>query len=556
MERWHAASDPFLFRFRGGKSEIRRVAPLLGVQNMVERRSIASNTFRLERPTPQQAKALFTQCHRAIWKSEGQGRTGAFMEFTKLMFVKLFYDRKLRDDEKIKAALRKAGPAMVPRDAVVFSTHWIESHDLATSPVNDVLFKQLRDAIEVDIANKKKKRIFESDEKIDLKPDTVRLVVRKLQHWDMFGIDEDLNGRLFETFLSATMRGDDLGQYFTPRSVVKLVTQLADPQVIGKEAEKVMDACCGTGGFLIEVLTQLRHAVQQNGSLSAKEKEDLNDLICNESIYGIDFGKNPPVARIARINMYLHGDGGSCIYFADALDKEMLIEKTEDAEVQGDQGQLKRKLRAGLKFGVVVTNPPFSMTKEMSHDAEARILKQYKLAVVPGTGKYRNSLRSNAMFFERYHDLLEDGGRLLTVIDDGLLNSAEFKFVRDFIRDHFIIRAIISLPGDAFQRSGARAKTSVVYLTKRAKGETGQPDVFVHECRHVGLDDVVLRTRPSVAERKRNLATGEIGEVVDAFGAYQAGKRGPWLVPASRLTDRLDAKFLRPGKHRILSRRG
>ena len=377
-----------------------------------------------------------------------------------------------------------------------------------------------------------------------MKPDTIKLVVAKLQHWDMFGIDEDLNGRLFETFLNATMRGQDLGQYFTPRSIVKLVTRLANIKVSRTRIEKVIDACCGTGGFLIEALADMRNAVRNNHSLSILEKEDLIEKICSESIYGIDFGKNPPIARIARINMYLHGDGESRIYYADALDKDMEIAKTEEAEVKNDQGELKDALKAGLRFQCAITNPPFSMTKELRHETEARVLKQYEFAKVMGTSKYRSGLRSSALFIERYYDLLEDGRRLLTVIDDSLLAGENFRRVRNSIRDYFVIRAIISLPGDAFQRSGARAKTSILYLTKRGKDDTGQPDVFVYECRHVGLDDVVLRTRQSVADRARNLAVGEINEVAAAFESYLEGKSGRWLIPAGRLSGRLDVKFL------------
>ncbi|MCC6427211.1 MAG: N-6 DNA methylase [Phycisphaerales bacterium] len=532
--------------FSHGNPNYEQLRALLSAEGITDAHSTESNTFRFERPSAQQAKALFAQCHRAIWKSEGQGRTGAFMEFTKLMFVKLWCDRELRQSEATRALLDKPGVAHLPKDAVAFSTHWIEKETHSPSPVNDILFKRLRDEIEEDIAKRKKKRIFESDEKIDMRPDTIKLVVQKLQHWDMFGIDEDLNGRLFETFLNATMRGRELGQYFTPRSVVKLVTRLADVQVGRAKTEKVIDACCGTGGFLIEVLTEMRNVVRNNSSLSKADQAQLHDRICNESIYGIDFGKNPPIARIARINMYLHGDGGSRIYYADALDKEMEVVKTEEPEVKHDQEELKRSVDGGLKFHCAVTNPPFSMTKELKNDTEARILRQYDLAKVAGTSKYRSSLRSNAMFIERYRDLLEDGGRLLTVIDDGLLASEDFGFVRDFIRQEFVIRAIISLPGDAFQRSGARAKTSVVYATKRGPKETGQPDVFVYECRHVGLDDVVLRTRASVAERKKELAAAEINEVVTAFRSYLEGKKGKWLVPADRLSGRLDAKFLRP----------
>ena len=469
------------------------------------------------------------------------------MEFTKLMFVKLWCDRQLRADPETKALLESGTKVKLPKTAVTFALHWIDGEKLSPSPVNDILFKKLRDEIEKDIADKKKKRIFERNESIDLRPDTIRAVVEKLQHYDMFGIDEDLNGRLFEAFLNATMRGKELGQYFTPRSIVKLITQLSNLKVTKTHVDKVLDACCGTGGFLIEALTEMRNTVRNNRSLSREAKEALIDKICNESLYGIDFGKAPPIARIARINMYLHGDGGSRIYYADALDKVLQTSPGQEIELTKDQEELKTAIDSGLRFQCVLTNPPFSMTKELRNETEARVLKQYDLARVEGTSRFRTSLRSNAMFMERYRDMLVDGGRLLTVIDDGLLAGDDFAHVRNFIREEFVIRAVISLPGDAFQRSGARAKTTVLYLEKRnPKKEEGQPDAFVYECRYVGLDDVVLRTRPSVADRARDMAIEEIYEVLAAFGDYLDGKSGPWLVPAEKLTGRLDAKSLRP----------
>ncbi len=505
-----------------------------------------TNTFMFERPNTQLTKTLFASCHRAVWKSEGSSPTAAFLEFTKLMFVKLHCDRQLREDHKIKAMLELGGKVRLPKDAVTFSLHWIDGQKLATNPVNDILFGNLRRNIENDIADRRKKRIFGRDENIDLRPDTIRAVVERLQHYDMFGIDEDLNGRLFEAFLNATMRGKELGQYFTPRSIVKLMTRLADLKVTRNHVDRTLDACCGTGGFLIEILTEMRNLVRNNKSLSAAEKERIIDQICNESIYGIDFGKSPPIAQIARINMYLHGDGGSRIYSADALDKKLESIEGQDLELTRDQGELRDAIKGGLKFQCALSNPPFSMTKELRNDTEARILRQYDLAKTNHTSRIRSSLRSNAMFIERYHDLLEEGGRLLTVIDDGMLAGSDFEFVRHFIREGFVIRAVISLPGDAFQRSGARAKTSVLYATKRAANEKGQPDVFVYECRYIGLDDVVLRTPPSVADKARRLAAQEVEEVLAGFRDYMDGKKGPWLVSADRLTGRLDAKYLRP----------
>jgi type I restriction enzyme M protein len=252
------------------------------------------HTFIFERPGTQVTKTLFASCHRAIWKSEGSSPTAAFMEFTKLMFVKLWCDRQLREDPATKAILETSLKVKLPKSSMTFSLHWIDSEKHSPSPINDILFKRLRDDIEKDIADRKKKRIFGRDENIDLRPDTIRTVVTKLQHYDMFGIDEDLNGRLFEAFLNATMRGKELGQYFTPRSIVKLMTRLAAPKVSRERVENVLDLCCGTGGFLIEVLTEMRNSVRNNASLSRKEKEDFIDHICNDSIYGVDFGKSPP----------------------------------------------------------------------------------------------------------------------------------------------------------------------------------------------------------------------------------------------------------------------
>src|SRR5207253_1241754 len=115
----------------------------------------------------------------------------------------------------------------------------------------------------------------------------------------------------------------------------------------------------------------------------------LIDRISNESIYGVDFGKSPPIAQIARINMYLHGDGGSRIYSADALDKELESIEGQDVELTRDQTELRDAINDGLKFHCALTNPPFSMTKELRNDNEGRVLRQYELAKIENTSRVR-----------------------------------------------------------------------------------------------------------------------------------------------------------------------
>jgi type I restriction enzyme M protein len=181
---------------------------------------------------------------------------------------------------------------------------------------------------------------------------------------------------------------------------------------------------------------------------------------------------------------------------------------------------------------------------------ESEILKSYSLATYKG--RKQRSLRSSVMFIERCWQVLKPGGRFLTVIDDSVLSGKKYAEIRDFIRENFVIRGVISLHGDAFQRSGARVKTSILILRKRVDDTEDQPGAFVYESRYVGLDDVVPKTRASIAEGARLNALKEMDEITTAFDSFCRGQAGPWLAPAERLNGRLDAKFLTPWSVAVL----
>ena len=497
----------------------------------------------LQAPNTAKMRQLFENCHTAIWK-EGYGVGPAFLAFVKLIFVKLWADKNLRNEPDLKDLFAdERSKVLLPASSVMFSVEWIEKREQERvhNPIND-LFKQLRDGIETEIGSRKKKRIFDRNEDLGLRPDTIKDVVSKLEHFDMFGIDEDLNGRLFETFLNATMRGKELGQFFTPRSVVKMMIKLANLKANRTHQDKIIDACCGTGGFLIEALSDMRNKVRENNSLSKQEKETLIENIANNSLYGIDYGKDPPLARVTRINMYLHGDGGSRIYYADALDKDIDHQGQTDPEIVSNMEELNENL-SETQFDVVLTNPPFSMTKEAKKPSELRVLKQYELARKSAhSTDIRSSLKSGVMFIERYYDLLKQGGILITVIDDALLSREGFGYVRNYIRNKFVIKAIISLPGDAFRRSGARVKTTVLVLEKRHSDTDEQPDIFYYFSKHLGVDDKSPKTPDYEVEEARINAEKETDEIVTQYDKFLATGDGQNLLSSRHITDRLDLR--------------
>lgn len=405
------------------------------------------------------------------------------------MFVKIDEDRRVREFMS-KQADQQIPAGFVPHKAVRFSTDWIEEMELvADNPINTILFAELSKRLEEQIERREKKRIFENSEGIDLTPGTIKDAVSFLEHLDLFAVDEDLNGRLFETFLTATMRGEALGQFFTPRSVVKFMVALAQLRVTREYMDMVLDGCCGTGGFLIEAMADMTATIATNTALTTRERGVLLRALRTQNLWGIDAGKDPQMARIARLNMLLHKDGGSRIYFADALDKNLRSEKGIPLQTALEIDELRAALIAGkTRFSCVLSNPPFSMTYERKKPNEWAVLRDYTLAS-DDQGKPRASLRSSVMFLERYWDLMDDDGRLITVMDESVLNTLTSKEFREYVLKKFVLRAVISLPRNTFIKAQGQVKTSVLFLRKKTDENETQPAIFMAIVDNVGHSD-------------------------------------------------------------------
>lgn len=408
-------------------------------------------------PSMEDLRKVLVRCHKVVTKAEKLSPAAAFAAFSKVLFVKLREDRRA-----------------VSR----FCRSWLSS----TGHSVEDLYAELRREVS-----------WLTDETLGLTPATVQQLVELLEEHDLAGVDEDLAGRCFELFLSATLRGEVLGQYFTPRSITRLVLGLANLRT----GDRVIDACCGTGGFLIE-------------ATGAK-------------VVGIDAGKSPALAAIARMNLHLHGIDYQ-VHESDALENL-------------PEGQ----------FDVALTNPPFSLEYSARDPRERAVLENFELFRECG----KPSLRSAILFLEQYWKLLEPGGRLWIIVDDGILAGDRYRYVREFLRSRYVVRAIISLPGDAFRRAGARVKTSILSLVRRREADI-QEEIFVYETRFVGLDDVLPRTRPTVVALARANAREEVQNVVSAFRDFEQGDTSH-SIPPSDVADRLDVKSARPWRVSELS---
>ncbi len=488
--------------------------------------------------SPGELNDIFNKCHDLVWKKEKLTPTDAFFEFCKFIFLKIGEDKEReRRGEKMRSY------------ELPMTLDWVDAQKpTLRHPVRDALFIKLRDRLETEIHTGKKRRIFEPNETFRLSAETTRELIKRFQNINLSSIDEDLNGRMFEVFLNAAVRGKELGQYFTPRPLVDFMTRIAlDSKGDITNPPRVIDASCGTAGFLIEVMAYSLASIRNDTRFSEKQKDELAEKICNESVFGIE--ANERVCRIARINMYLHGDGGSHIFHGDGLDNSP--QPSEDMSDERKQEVVDHANKVTLSgFDLVLTNPPFSMAYSTKNEDEARILRQLSIA------DEMESVKSNVLFLKRYYDLLKPNGEILIVLDDTVLNGTTHQKVRKWLLDNFILLGVHSMPFNAFFKAKANIKTSVLHLRKQADGKDKQGHVFMSVSNNIGHDNA-LNDTPD-----RN----NLNDILNVYREWRrTGKFMPvirqnqdslenlecpeqiWLVKPHELTsERIDAFFYAP----------
>lgn len=436
---------------------------------------------------------LLSACHNIIRNNDKLSPESAFDEISKILFMKIRYERgekgsqifTLEQYKEIKKAYEKVNKN-VPN----------------LKPYMQYLFEQTKQEFAQD-------KLFEENDELKIRENSFEAILKKLEKYNLSDTSDDIKGIAFEEFLGRTFRGE-LGQFFTPRTIVEFMTNILDPQ----EGEIICDPCCGSGGFLINAFEHIRKKIEDDvnntidvfrqeiekdyDSSSEDEQISINERVekmqaimrkeedmreedsrmhalANNCIFGTD--ANPRMARVSKMNMIMHGDGHCGVHHHDGL-----------LNVNGIFEE---------RFDVILTNPPFG----------ARIGKDYKiteadkfndkLAIKEYEKKYgkdyTNALKqvndninkpllklydlgstsglTEVLFMERCLHLLKKGGRMGIVLPEGVLNTSSLQKVRDYFEGKAKILLICSIPQDVFIKAGATVKPSLVFFKKFTQEE-------------------------------------------------------------------------------------
>lgn len=436
------------------------------------------------------SKLLF-KCHNIIRNNDKLSPEAAFDEISKVLFVKIRYERQSDEGQ------------IFSKERFVANRKSYEDLNKEMGISNATPFYQnLFERTKLEFAND---NLFEVNDIIRIKEASFESIVKELEVYNLSRTADDVKGIAFEKFLGKTFRGE-LGQFFTPRTVVDFMVELLDPE----EGEVICDPCCGSGGFLIKAFEYVREKIENNiqkvkeqikAELLDEEYENstkadksiieelfsqyinvlnmeldtncesrLKDLSRN-CIFGTD--ANPRMARTAKMNMIMHGDGHSGVHHHDGL-----------LNVNGIFEN---------RFDVILTNPPFGSrvekslkitladketnedkiaeyekkySKEIYHKAMSQINDHIGESVLSLYDSGKLSGLTEVLFIERCLRLLKPGGRLGIVLPEGVLNNTQLQSVRELFEGMAKIVLIASIPQDVFMASGATVKPSLMFFKK------------------------------------------------------------------------------------------
>lgn len=454
----------------------------------------------------------FKQAHESLWAGGQLNPSEAFDELDKLIFCKIWDERKPR----------RMGE---PYDFQIITVSKDEEKNEAKRRLveNDNLYKRVMALYEE--GRKKDKEVFRDN--IRLTPEKIRTVVGYLESVNLGETDLDSKGRAFETFMGSFFRGN-FGQYFTPREIVKFIVDVLPIE----HDSKVLDTSCGSGGFLLYALNKVRNRATE---MYPNYKTDTRQYkhwfaywhdFAETNLYGIEISEQ--ISRAAKMNMIIHDDGHTNVITSDGLlSDEAIIEKTNNQ---------------GFKYGTfdfIITNPPFGSTIRQSEKA---YLKTYQLgkkeedwlAVNAHPQNTRDGQSTEVLFIEQDYKFLKEGGYLAIVLPDGILTNSSMQYVRTQIEDWFRIIAVVSMPQTAFMANGAGVKSSVLFLKKWSKKDS---ELIVNtkkriESRLLNSSDYLAQrqTWDKEIKHKQKTKANEIKEYynISATAAKQTDKYKSW----------------------------
>ncbi|TBO34049.1 SAM-dependent DNA methyltransferase [Aquabacterium lacunae] len=291
----------------------------------------------------------------------------------------------------------------------------------------------------------------------------------------------DLLGAAYEYLIGefADSAGKKGGEFYTPRSVVRMMVRLIKPE----QHHSVYDPCVGSGGMLI----MAKEYIDEHGGDGTRA-----DLCGQEA--------NGTVWSIARMNMLLHGISSADLRNEDTLAEPQHVEN----------GEL-------MRFDRILANPPFSInwgTADVDRTGQSVWTPKFRAERYAYGEVPLGSKKADLMFLQHMVAVLRDGGQLATVMPHGVLfRGGEERSIRGGMIDADLLEAVIGLPANLFYGTGIPA---CVLVMRKGKGQrSGKPAERQGKVLFINADREYFEGRA-----QNHLLPEHIEKIADTFDAF------------------------------------
>ncbi|MCF3123158.1 N-6 DNA methylase [Streptomyces arenae] len=285
-------------------------------------------------------------------------------------------------------------------------------------------------------------------------------------------IDPEFKLRLYETFLKRSARQQRLGQFFTPRNIVKPMVKMAMLNALPEESV-VLDPAAGVGGFLLEPLL-FSDALPGNVTFVDGQPRQRVKLV------GVDVDASTNI--LAKANMLLH--------LAESVrDPQTTPEALNQALVNTFILMNDNETLGGLLYpprdsvDVILTNPPYVTQGSAVYRKEIEHVTGKKNGVYLEKYYDTGGLGVEALFLRYISGALKPGGRAFVIVPLGLLNRTAQRMKKELLRECNIL-ASIQLPRNAFFNTAQ--PTYILALERRRVKNQSRPPVFCGIARSIG----------------------------------------------------------------------
>lgn len=382
-------------------------------------------------------KSKVARLNDYLWGAGLKDPVTRIQQISFLFFLKMLEEQDIAMEKEEKLTGREHKSIFEGKTEKFRWSRWREK-------TGDNLYKFVRDEVfpfidELHNGHTNIRQIFHGAKLLIPDEVTLKRTVEIIDTIEFSNLDTDIKGDLYESLLASIESAGELGQFLTPRHIVRAIVEMVNPKI----GETIFDPACGSAGFLITVYEWLKYKNSDKKNIEDRDGRNIGygdklnkeqwEFLTTRTFHGYDV--DPEMVRLALMNLILHGIEGAHVRRKDT------VAGAEDEE------DLRR-------FDVILTNPPFA----------GKVDKERIKPTLPV-----KSNKTQVLFLGYVINSLKPGGRAGIILPEGSLfgTNKDDKDIRRFLLENAKLEAVVSMPAGVFQPY-AGVKTSFLIFKKKS----------------------------------------------------------------------------------------